>query len=66
MCCSMEQLDDDQVEQLMLETEGFDILEDAKTPTKNPTLPPAASQKTEDMRLKILSYRKTTYVLYSI
>ena len=29
----MEQLDDDQVEQLMLESEGFDILEDAKTPT---------------------------------
>ena len=43
MCCSMEQLDDDQVEQLMLETEGFDILEDAKTPTKNPTLPSVAS-----------------------
>ena len=43
MCCSVEQLDDDQVEQLMLETEGFDILEDAnKTPIKNPTLPVAS------------------------
>ncbi len=26
----MEQLDDDQIEQLMLESEGFDTLQDAK------------------------------------
>ena len=26
----MEQLDDDQIEQLMLESDGFDTLEDAK------------------------------------
>ena len=43
MCCSMEHLDADQVEQLMLETEGVDILEDVnKTPIKNPTLPAAS------------------------
>ena len=35
----MEQLDDEQVEQLMLESEGFDILEDAKTPIKTMKTP---------------------------
>lgn len=31
---SMEQLDDDQIEQLMLESDGYDTLQDAKSPVK--------------------------------
>ena len=33
--CSMDQLDDDQIEQLMLESDGFDILEDSNLAPKS-------------------------------
>ena len=32
---SMDQLDDDQIEQLMLESDGFDILEDSNSAPKS-------------------------------